>query len=451
MIELDRDAPLDPHPASRPPLAAYRRAGLLITLVLLAVLGGAAPAAGLGWRYLGAVPAAAAPDGPIALAGGRLYTVDTTGTRPAVTAWSPDRPPARLWTTRVPVGDDPGVVPAGSVTIRQAGEVVLLTAGVATTAVDAATGRIRWSSPIAVSVLPGSGAGVTVDRVFRAGTEYDQESGDPGPLYFSATGEPHTEPPLRTEVRGLDLADGRTLWTVTPGGSVTVDVPAGDEPAVLITSSRLLTLVSGRTGEVLRETALPQLGGHGPASSSLLGDVALVSYREPSRQVAFQAHTLRQLWSRATRDAELLADPADCQGVLCDGGHGDLRVLDPGTGAARWRVREDVDLALRAGYVLETDAASGEPVRLTDPHTGASRVDLTGWTAEVAGAADQPLLLRREEGRGGQAFAVVVPGHAEVRRLGVAGAGLGDCDADGHYLVCRSAGGGDLRIWAYRI
>ncbi|WIM95293.1 PQQ-binding-like beta-propeller repeat protein [Actinoplanes oblitus] len=449
LIELDRDAPLDPLPTSRPPLAAYRRTGLLLTLVLLAVLGGAAPAAGIVWRYLGAVPAAAVPDGPIELADGRLYTVDTTGTLPTVSAWSPDRPPARLWTTRVPVGDDPGVIPAGSVTIRPAGEVVLLTAGVATTAVDAATGRIRWSSPIAVSVLAGSGAGVTVDRVFRPGTEYDQESGDPGPLYFSATGEPHTEPPLRTEVRGLDLAGGRTLWTATPGGSVTVDVLAGDEPAVLITSSRSLTLVAGVSGAVLRETAVPQLGGHGPASSSLLGDVALVSYREPSRQVAFQARTLRQLWSRTTRDAELLADPADCQGVLCDGGHGDLRVLDPGTGRARWQVQEDVDLAVRAGYVLETDAASGEPVRLSDPRTGATRVDLSGWTGQVTGAADQPLLLRRTEGRGGQAFAAVVPGHAEIRRLGVAGTGLGDCDSDGRLLACRSAAG--LRIWAFRV
>ncbi|GAA4591423.1 outer membrane protein assembly factor BamB [Actinoplanes octamycinicus] len=443
MIELDRDAPL---PASRPPLAASRRTRLLLTLILLAAVGGAAPAAGIVWRYLGTVPA---PDGPIELAGGQVYTVDTTGALPAVTAWGPARPPVRLWTTRVPVGDEPGVVPAASVTVRQAGEVVLLTAGVATTAVDAATGRIRWSSPIAVSVLAGSGAGVTVDRVFRPGTEYDQESGDPGPLYFTATGEPHTEPPLRTEVRGLDLADGRTLWTATPGGSVTVDVLPGAAPAVLITSSRLLSLVDGVSGAVLREAELPQLGGHGPASSSLLGDVALVSYREPSRQVAFRARDLRQLWSRDTRDAELLADPADCQGVLCDGGHGDLRVLDPGTGRARWRVQEDVDLTLRAGYVLQTDAATGEPVRLTDPRTGATRVDLAGWTGEVAGAADQPLLLRRAEGRSGQAFAAVVPGHAEIRRLGVAGAGLGDCDSDRAFLVCRSSGG--LRLWAYRI
>ncbi len=145
---------------------------------------------------------------------------------------------------------------------------------------------------------------------------------------------------------------------------------------------------------------------------------------------------------------DLVADPADCQGVLCDGEHGDLRVLDPGTGKARWRVREDVDLAVRAGYVLETDAASGEPVRLTDPATGATRVDLTGWSGDVAGPVDEPLVLRRKDGHG-QAFAAVVPGHAEIHRLGVAAAGLGDCESDGRYLVCRSSGG--LRIWSYRI
>ncbi|GIF05906.1 outer membrane protein assembly factor BamB family protein [Actinoplanes siamensis] len=443
LIELDREARPGPSPASRPPLAARRRAGLLVCLALLAALGGAAPAAGIRWRYLGAI---SAPDGPVQLAGGRLYTVDTSGTEPSVTAWDPAGPPVPRWTARVPVGDDRGVIPVASVTVRQAGDVALLTAGARTTAVDNATGRIRWSSPIAVTVLAGSGIGVTVDRVFRPGTGYDQDSGDPGPLYFSATGEPHTEPPLRTEVRGLDLSDGRTIWTSTPGGSVTVDEVPGDEPAVLITSSERLSLVAGRTGELIRQAELPRFAGHGPVSGSLLGDVALVSYRNPGRQVAFDARTLRRLWIRAVRD--LVADPADCQGVLCDGEHGDLRILDPVSGRPRWRVQEDVDLAVRAGYVLQTDAASGEPVRLSDPHTGATRVDLTGWTAPVAGASHEPLLLRRAEADG-QAFAAVVPGHAEIRRLGVTGTGPGDCDSDGHHLVCHSAGG--LRIWAYRI
>ncbi|AEV87976.1 hypothetical protein ACWT_6965 [Actinoplanes sp. SE50] len=447
LIDLDRVAPPGPPRAARPPIRAYRRGGLLLALVLLTVLGGAVPAAGICWRYLGAITSPLAPDGPIELAGGRVYTVGTAGADPVVTAWSTDDPPRRLWSVRAPVGAGPGVVPPSSVTVRPAGDVALLTAGVATTAVDAASGRIRWSSPIAVTVLAGSGIGVTVDRVFRAGTVYDQASGAPGPLYFSATGEPHTEPPLRTDVRGLDLADGHTVWTVAPGGAVTVDQVPGPDPAVLITSSARLSLVSGRTGEPVRQADLPRLSGHGPAGGALLGDVALVSYQNPGRQVAYRARTLQRLWSRPVPD--LVADPADCQGVLCDGGHGNLRVLDPGTGQARWRTGEDVDLAIRAGYVLETDAASGEPVRLTDPHTGATAVDLDGWSAPVAGAADAPLLLRRRDGHGGQAFAAVVPGHAAVRELGSAGVRLGDCDADGHYLACRSPEG--LRLWAYRI
>ncbi|MEV6346169.1 PQQ-binding-like beta-propeller repeat protein [Actinoplanes sp. NPDC051851] len=450
LIELDRETPLEVELGRRPPLAHHRRTGLLLAVALLAVLGGGVPATGMCWRLLGVITTEEFPDGQVQMTGGQIYTVDTTDDEPVVTAWAPGDGLTRLWSDRVPVamaGDD-NIAPVNSVSVRQSGEVVLLTAGFTTTAVDAATGRTRWTSPISVTVLAGNTTGVTVERVFRPGTEYDQDSGDPGPLYFTATGEPHTEAPIRTEVRGIDLASGGTLWTATPGGSVNVDMVAGEPAAVLITASSRLTLRDLRTGAELRAAGLPKLDGKGPSSGTLLGDVALVRYEDAAGQIAYDARTLTRLWRGGSADA-VPADPVDCENLLCDGAHGDVRVLDPRTGRTRWRVQEDVDLTARAGYVLETDAASGEPVRLADVRTGVVRADLTGWTGDVPGTADQPLLLWRAGKAGTRIFAVVTPGHPEIQRLGTAAKGLDDCDSDGNFVLCRSATG--LRVWAYRI
>ncbi|MFC7527215.1 PQQ-binding-like beta-propeller repeat protein [Actinoplanes sp. GCM10030250] len=449
LIELDRDAPLEQAPGRRPPPWRYRHAGLLMTAVLMLALGGAAPYAATLWRELGTIGQAGDPETPIQLAGGRLYTVGMSERYHEVTAWALDGPPRRVWTARTPIGMSYNPVSGyfGAFTVRQAGDVVLLSEGFATTALDKRTGQTRWTLPLAVWLLGTGGVGLAAEQVFRPGTVYDQASGDPGALYFSATGEPHTEPPVRTQVHGVDLATGEVRWTTTPGGSVTVDPVHGDVPAVLITSSDRLTLHDGDTGDVRAEVALPELNGSGPVTASVAGDVALISYRDPGQQVAYDVRTLRRLWSRDL--PEVPGDVPDCRQVICWGPRNDLYILDPATGEPAWPANGDIDITVRAGFVLETKVRTGRPDRLADLRDGTNRVVLTGWDRVLPGDPDATVVVRRDGDDGGQIFAAVRPGHPELRILGTADVDSDDCAADDHRLVCRDSSG--LRVWAYRI
>ncbi|WP_229069256.1 PQQ-binding-like beta-propeller repeat protein [Actinoplanes sp. DH11] len=448
LIDLDRVAEPGPAGGRRPPPWRYRHAGLLLAAVLLLVLGGAAPNAAVLWRDLGTLGPVGTEETPFQLTGGRLYTISTTGPLRELTAWQLD-PPRRLWTAEAPLyaGFDASRGLFGSVTVRQAGDVVLVSEGYSTTALDAATGAVRWSEPVAVTLLSSGRIGVVVDRVFRPDSEYDQASGDPGPLYFSATGVPYTEPPVRTEVRGLDLSTGEAAWTAATAGSVTVDAARDDPPAVLITTADRLLRLDGATGRELARTDLPELNGSGPFTGSVVGDVALVAYQNPSRLVGYDARTLDRLWQHDLPDVE--GTIPICREVLCAGPSSELLVLDPATGAEAWAVYAETDLASRAGFVLETRADTDLPLRLADPLTGRTLVDLNDWDAALAGEPGGALVLRRDDEDGGQTFAAVLPGHPELRVLGTIGSGGGDCAADDRHIVCRD--GTVLNVRAYRI
>jgi outer membrane protein assembly factor BamB len=317
--------------------------------------------------------------------------------------------------------------------------------------VDARTGRARWTLQLPVRPLPGGRVGVVESQHFRAGTVYDQNSGRPGPLYFSATGEPHTEPPTRTDVRGVDLGTGRTVWSVTARGSVNVFVAPGDAPVVLILSSDRLERHDGDTGALLGQVPVPRTRQEGPAGGSLsggdlIGGRILTHYGFlDGLEVAYAPDTLRQLWSRPL--PRVMLDVPRCVDVLCYGDRKALDVLDPATGRALWRGADDVDLAHRAGYVLET-TESGTPRRLADPATGATRVDLAAWRGEVLGTQDEPIVLRHRPSKTVNEFGVVRPDRDAVQPLGVVRGLILDCVAGGRHVVCRVEDG--LRIWAYR-
>ena len=450
VIELDVTGRPTPALSSPPPIHRYRLPVLLLAAALLLALGGAAPPGPMLWEPLGVVPAPGGPEAPFQLTGGRIYTVGSTGGQRVTTAWALENPPRKLWTTRFPARvQGPDEVAFGGVEATRVGGVVLLSDGPATTVADDATGQRRWTSPVQITPLAGDRIGIAQYQRFRSGTVYDQDSGEPGLLYFSSTGEPHVEPPLRTEVRGIDLRTGSTVWSASAPGSVNVFAAPGPAPAVLVLASDRLERLDGDTGVVRRTVRLPKIGGTTPATGSLADGRLLVRYGDfafAGHEVAYTADTLARAWQRDV--PEVLLDPPNCATVLCSGPRAALDVLDPATGRAAWRATTDVDLARHVGYVLELDTDTGEPVRLADPATGATRIDLTGWSAAIAGSIDQPLVLRRSERGGRSVFGVVPAGGDAVQTLGETGGPVGDCTSDRRHVVCRGNGG--LRVWAYR-
>ncbi|GAA0551531.1 hypothetical protein GCM10010172_37310 [Paractinoplanes ferrugineus] len=447
LIELDLTTQPDLAPASPPPAYRYRLTGLLLAGVLLAVLGGSAPGGSTLWRYLGAVPPPGGAETQSRLVGDRVYTISGSGGERVTTAFALTPEPHELWTVRYPgrvIGPDD--VGFGGVDARQSGDSLLLTDGPATTVVDARTGRVRWQSDVGITALPGGRVGFIQNQVFRQGTLYDQDSGDPGVLYFSATGRPHTEPPVRTEIRGVDLVTGETRWTNVLAGSVNVLTRGSD---VLVVASDRLERIDGGTGAVRREVALPRIGADRPIGGDLTGGVVVIYYGRAGsadREVVYSPDTLDQLWQRPA--PEVLVDPPACGAVLCSGPRTALEVLDPATGQAVWRAPGTVDMDLLDGYVLETNAGSGIPLRLVDPATGRVRVGLAGWNAEITGGAGAPIVLRKALRGGRSAFGVVLADRDQVQVLGAGPKPVSECSSNHAYVLCRGNNG--LEIWTYR-
>jgi outer membrane protein assembly factor BamB len=328
---------------------------------------------------------------------------------------------------------------------RQSGDTVLITDGPAVTVVDAATGAVRWRSPVGLTPLAGGRIGVQQTQVFRPGTVYDQDSGEPGLLYFSSTGEPHIEPPVRTEIRGVDLRTGATVWADAVGGSVNV-LPAPGGAAVHVLASDRLERIDGVTGEVGRTLRLPKIGDSGPAGGTIADGLLLVRYGDyafDGQEVAYAPDTLARRWQRSV--PEVLIDPPACDDLLCAGPRAALDVLDPATGRAAWRAPAEADLGEHEGYVLEKNPDTGAPLRLVDRATGATRVDLAGWDAGLTADRKLPLVLRRSLAAGKSAFGVVLAG--KVQLLGASAGPVSGCTSDRHYVMCRGNEG--LEVWAY--
>jgi outer membrane protein assembly factor BamB len=447
LIELDLTARPGPAPTSIPPARRYRTAGLVLALALTVGLGGSGTPDALRWRFLGTIGSPAIPESPFQLDGDRVFAAAGVGDDRTVSAWSLTRPPVKRWSVRVParvVG--PGQVAYGEERTQPAGDIVLITDGPETTAVDARTGATRWHTGIAVHPLTGDRIGLEQDPKFRAGTEYDQAGGAPGDLYFSATGVPHDEPPAETELRGVDLHSGATAWSFSAPGSVMFfDDPSG----VVVLASNRLTLLSRSTGAVLRTTALPRLDGQLPRSGRMVGDLVLVSYgadRGDARSLAaYSMRTFRQLWR--VPQAKELVDPGVCTNLVCADAASGVSVLDPATGRVLWHA-PGLDLMRFGASVLEQDTGTTDAVRMADPDTGNEQLRLKGWRTDLTTARTGPLLLRRPGAAQASVFALVQDGPVALRPLGPTRGPVTDCATDSSFVVCR--GDGVLQVFGYR-
>lgn len=441
LIELDLDAPPAPAP-SRPPLRYFRYVTVFAATILVLALGAAAAPPPIVWQRAGLVPLTGAGVS-FQLVGGVLYAIDGNDNRRTTTAWSV-HPLRKLWSR----SDNLQLDPSGTV-IRDPGAALSLVggdllqrSGSEVTVLDPATGRIRWSSPVPLLDQAG-GTGIVQETDFAPGTEYDQESGDPGQLYFSADGVPHTRPPERTVLRALDLTTGRERWRMVERGSVLVNA-AGSARYVVVAADGM-SLVDGASGTVVRQHAVP---GREVTFPEAVGDLLIVR-QFPDQITAFGLDTLEQRWQ--INEAADDIDVGSCTGLVCRGGTRGTAVLDSRTGAPIWRIGPHLDLVRYGGEVVEQQESDGTPLAVLDSRTGAVRTPLTGWhTLTVTSAATDPLVLfRPEPGTGRSIFGLLRPGARRVVTLGRSQELVrGLCSSDTSTVACRVDDG--VEVWRYR-
>jgi hypothetical protein len=437
LIEISLDKPFAV--AARPPAYRYRVPGLGLAVLLVLALAGAVPVAAVRWQHAGLVPLAA--DADFQIAGGRLFTLEVTGGRRLTSAWALS-PLRRLWRATTTAEDSAGGLIQGGSSVTVAGDVVLLRAGATTTVLDARTGAVRWTSPLPIVALSDT-VGMVQDEQFQPGTEYDESSGAPGALFFSAAGRPHTRPPLRTDLTGVDLATGRTRWIAPFAGSIYPARARGVPGALIVLAAGTLWLRSALDGSVLRSQALPS--GPGSAWGNVVGNLLMI--RQAGVVSAYTITDLEKRWQRSEPADD--GNSASCAGLTCVKSGRRLLVLDPATGVPRWHTGGDVDLLPAAGYALEMQSGLSRPLRAVDLGTGAARVDLRDWQtfALAPGDAGSPIVLSRQVAGGGVKFGVLMPGRPVVQVLGVTRAAVTDCFADTHLLACRARAG--IEVFTY--
>ncbi|WP_306211761.1 outer membrane protein assembly factor BamB family protein [Actinoplanes sp. RD1] len=431
VIELSPESPARLDPGGPPPAWVYRRLGLLLAAVLVLALGGAAPGTPVLWERTGVLTTGQNND-VVTSSDGRFYVLDFDRTPPVITAWTTG-PVRQLWQVTGPAGDAGTVrysmtaVPGGSLLVDVAG---------ATTVLDPRTGRELWHVGSPVSAVD-AGTALVRTEIFRPGTEYDVDSGDPGELY--GTGTLHTEPALRTELRGVEQATGRQLWSTVLPGSIYSTVSG--QSIVVVTASSL-RLLDARTGRVVRERAAA-----GPVWVETVGDSVLLhygAYGAGGRVVAVAADTLEERWTGDLPDFE--GSSVTCAGLVCAKGRDDVVVLDPATGTRLWTLpsTEAVDLvAFGRNSVLWTQAGAVRTV--VDRRTGAPLTDTRTWPASAATADGEAYLLSRKSPSQGMEFALLRPGRA-VQVLGSRPEFVTGCRVNAGFAVCRD----EDRLVVYR-
>jgi outer membrane protein assembly factor BamB len=447
LIELDLDAP-PAHPPSRPPARYYRSVAIFAVAVLLMALGGAAPPAAVLWQRTGLVPLGGAATS-FQLVGGVLYTLDGNANRRTTTAWSL-RPLRKLWSVSSGLQLDPSgtVIHDNGARVTAVGTNLLQQSSTGTTILDARTGTVRWRSPVPVLAYSG-GVAVVQETRFAPGTLYDQSSGDPGPLYWSADGVPHTRPPEHTVLHGIDLATGRERWAVAEPGSVFVVSAGGDATGFVVIAADRLAMLAAATGAVVRQRALPPTTGD--SYPEIVGGLLILSHgvsdTGTGTATAFALDSFEPRWRR-TESGDIGA-AAGCSELLCDAERGGLAVLDPRTGAPRWLAPPDVELVVHGPDVLEERTTTNRPLRVRDGRTGAVRVDVTGWEAVAQSDAGAPIMLfRSQPGTGRSGFGVLRPGARRVQLLGLSSVPVQGCGSDDRYVACEIDGG--VEVWSYQ-
>jgi outer membrane protein assembly factor BamB len=343
---------------------------------------------------------------------------------------------APRWQTRVPV------VPQQLAAVPDAGVVVAsaLTGApkaMVTTALDAGTGRVLWTTGDGlVAEAPDGLDGVLLD-------------GFPGGA-----------------VRWVEPRTGRTVWShpLPVDGALRL-VPrhsAADPALVLVTGlDGAVDVIAERTGAVMATGNVgaldsdAQLGGpHEPAQPGVdaTGGRLMVFRPQPSGPgtvTAYDLDTLRPLW---TSIGDFDGYAVACGALICLPEVGGMTAVDRDDGAVvwtddRWTGAE----ALGGDRVLAySDQPDIGPAVLA-AGTGRVRIPLSGWSPVGDQDGDTSLVTRPAAPGSGRAWVATLPaGGTALLLLGDVPRTVGQsCQAGAWLLACGTARG-TIQIWRYR-
>jgi outer membrane protein assembly factor BamB len=279
-------------------------------------------------------------------------------------------------------------------------------------AVDARTGRVRWSG-----VVPSRA------RFERVGAG-NGDGGGAGSGGSGGSGD-----------GGGDGDAARVRWAVT--------VPEDNAPA---------QVWDLHTGAIVAQAAVTPDGAElldlRAAAGVLLARYAMLD-GTGQRLAAYAVDTLAPLWAvRAPSIREFY--PSACGGLLCVAGDDAITALDPRTGAMAWRAEyEEVTGGGGSLFGLATDGR----LAVLAPETGVAVASLPDWRILGPAGADGriQLVARAVPGANRVFVGLLDPAAAAVRTLGSASGVLApSCRTGAGSLVCELISGG-VGVWTYRV
>ncbi|MET8041670.1 PQQ-binding-like beta-propeller repeat protein [Micromonospora sp. NPDC005215] len=412
-------------PASAPPVRTPRAVGrplrsaavLLLALVLLA---GATPPPR---RTMSAVPAS--PAATAYLAPDAVYLVDppTPDQDRYLTAYAQPASEGaglrRRWRAPVPRSEnylgvrvEQGLVLAVGV---EAGAGVF-----ETTAFDAETGQQRWRHPGAP--VPIADGGLLLTDVRQNGTD---------------------------GMSRLDPETGRALWSVPMLSSTGPAFHLSNgriDRFVLVQPTGEVQVHDAVTGRLLR--SVDTLPGDRRALQrvQVVDDLLVFLPAEDAPVVGYGLADLEPRWRATMSPVSFVVGCADLLCVSHQGGN--LRVLDPATGALRWSdPGEELLVDVRGDRLLMS--GSGRQFAVRDAATGRTRTELGDWDLVPVLRPTDPLvgLRRGDDGRTVVAELDLAAGHARI--LDLLPDVAGSCQASLPVLLCQRLDG-SATLWRLR-
>ncbi len=414
--------PADPEPPRRwrPPSNRRLVAGLVALVALLTVAGAAPPAA----RVHAILPGSSASE--LILAEDQIFVVTpmrgvTDGTRELVAYPRPDHATvtpqrlAPLWRVPVSAGNQVSqVMPVAD------GGVLLSMAlpegrtSLETVLLDPRTGQQRWRAP-GFATLDGSGR-----ALLRTFAEDEQIT-----------------------LRSVEVASGRELWS-TSLAFAALNYQQWDsmtDAVVVFTIAGNVEVRDPETGAIRHSLRMPD----GAAEHLWMAGDLVLTIQDSRTITAYGVDGLTQRWQTTVPRAD---HAGQCGVQVCAGYSGTVHVLDPETGAVRWRSTEDVHILLvREMRVVAVRGNNNPYLVALDVTTGEVLTDYGAWDL-LYSYHQPPHLLGTRVVPEGLVLARFDPAEPQPRRVDVLTGATAGCQYQHDLIACRR-GDGSFGVWQW--